>query len=82
VIGTNLGSGSDIISVELAQTAATIVSQTATQVIVTAGGAGIVRSGDVRIVSISFGPTTLTNGFAYTEGLCFFPLSSTVADKR
>ncbi len=65
--GRNLGDGSDIYSVTLCGSAASIVSQSATQVVVTAGaGAG---PGDVRVLSTAFGETVKSNGFAYSAAL-------------
>lgn len=66
IIGTNLGSGSDITNVYLCGVAAaSIVSQSATQVVISAGAAGSAITGDVEVCSSSYGVTVLTNGFAY-----------------
>ena len=68
--GRNLGNGADIYQVTLCGSAASIVSQSATQVVVTAGaGAGL---GDVRVYSTSFGETVKSNGFEYSAPLLQF----------
>ena len=63
--GANLGNGSDITNVTLCGVAAAIGSQSATQVVVTAGGAGAVGIGDVRVVSTSHGETIAAGAFEY-----------------
>ncbi|NCD34941.1 MAG: DUF5050 domain-containing protein [Spartobacteria bacterium] len=65
ISGSNLGDGSDITSVTLCGVAATIDSQSATQIVVTAGSAGGVITGDVVVVSTAFGTTMRTNAFVY-----------------
>ena len=65
--GRNLGDGDDIYQVTLCGVAASIISQSATQVVVTAGpGAG---PGDVRVFSTLFGETVLSNGFNYAAAV-------------
>lgn len=65
IAGTNLSNGSDITNVTLCGvSAASIVSQSATQVVVIAG-AGVPSSGDVDIFSASYGLTVKSNGFTY-----------------
>ena len=68
VVGTNLGSGSDITQVTLAGVPADIVSQDASQVVVRSRLTGAPASGDVVIVSTSRGTSTLTNAFTYVPG--------------
>jgi hypothetical protein len=68
ITGQALGDGSDITSVTLCGVAATIESQSATEVVVTAAGvAAPVGPGDVVVTSTSLGSTTFTNGFTYTK---------------
>ncbi|HAS81753.1 MAG TPA: hypothetical protein DCS43_03525, partial [Verrucomicrobia bacterium] len=67
ISGMNLGNGGDITNVTLCGVAVqSIVSQSATQVVVVAGQAisGVV--GDVQVFSASFGATTKSNAFTYT----------------
>ncbi|HRX06580.1 MAG TPA: hypothetical protein P5306_05750, partial [Kiritimatiellia bacterium] len=63
--GADLGNGGDITHVTLCGVAAAIQSQSATQVVVTAGGAGAVGAGDVRVVSTSHGETAAAGAFEY-----------------
>ena len=63
--GANLCNGSDVTSVTLCGFAATVVSQSATQIVVTAGSATGAVTGDVVIVSTTFGTTVKPNVFAY-----------------
>ena len=64
--GTNLCDGSDITNVTLCGVSvASIVSQSATQIVVTAGAAAAVGVGDVRVFSTSFGETVKSNAFEY-----------------
>ena len=66
IIGTNLGSGADITNVMLCGvSASSIVSQDATQVVIVAGASGSSVTGDVRVFSVTYGESVLTNGFAY-----------------
>jgi len=66
IVGQNLGNGSDITNVTLCGVkAASIVSQSATQVVITAGSTGSGSTGDVRVCSVSYGVSVLSNGFAY-----------------
>jgi len=80
ITGTNLGSGSDITNVTLGGVAAqSIVSQSATQVVVAAGTAVAAGVGDVRVFSTSFGETVKSNAFEYLRleqaALVFSPAS-------
>ena len=61
--GTNLGSG-DITNVTLAGKTATLGAQSDTQIVVTAASAASV-TGDVVVMSTSYGTTTKSNAFAY-----------------
>eukprot|EP00698_Gefionella_okellyi_P025823 TRINITY_DN9606_c0_g1_i1.p1 TRINITY_DN9606_c0_g1~~TRINITY_DN9606_c0_g1_i1.p1 ORF type:complete len:5899 (-),score=1194.87 TRINITY_DN9606_c0_g1_i1:131-16627(-) len=63
---TSLGAN-DVYSVLLAGIPATIVSQTASSVTVTANAASVARSGDVVVSSTSFGNSTAGNGYRYNE---------------
>ncbi len=66
IIGSNLGNGSDITNVTLCGVSATSIdSQSATQVVITAGLASGAVTGDVQVFSTSYGVSVLTNGFAY-----------------
>ncbi len=65
ILGTNLCNGGDATNVTLAGVSATIVSQSATQIVITAGAAGGPITGDVRVCSISFGETVKSNAFTY-----------------
>ncbi|NCC51572.1 MAG: choice-of-anchor D domain-containing protein, partial [Spartobacteria bacterium] len=71
IYGQNLGSGSDITNVTICGAAvAGIVSQSATQVIVTAGVGIAGGLGDVRVYSVSFGETVKSNAFMYNGPGC------------
>ena len=63
ITGTNLCSG-DVTNVTLCGASAAVSSQSPTQIIVTAG-AGALGLGDVRVFSVSFGETVLSNAFTY-----------------
>jgi len=64
--GENLGNGSDITNVTLCGTSViSIDSQSATQVVVTAGVAGAGGLGDVRVYSTSYGETVESDAFTY-----------------
>jgi len=66
ITGTNLGNGADITNVTICgASASAIVSQSATQVVVTAGSALSGGLGDVRVQSTSFGETVKSNAFTY-----------------
>ncbi|MEI7901995.1 MAG: leucine-rich repeat protein, partial [bacterium] len=66
ISGSNLGNGSDITEVTLCGVSvASIVSQSATQVVAMAA-AGASGLGDVVAHSTSYGTTTKSNAFAYT----------------
>jgi len=79
ISGKHLGNGTDITNVTLCGVAAAIVSQSSTQVVVTAA-AGTPGTGDVAVYSTSYGVTTKTFGFTYqkTEQTITFP---TIGDK-
>ena len=64
--GVNLGSGADITNVTLCGFSASIQTQSATQIVVTAGAASAVTLGDVCVYSTSFGATLKANAFTYT----------------
>ena len=61
--GTNLGSG-DITNVTLAGQTTTLSAQSDTQIVVTAASVASV-TGDVVVMSTSYGTTTKSNAFAY-----------------
>lgn len=65
--GSNLCDGTDVTNVTLCGIAATVVSQSPTQIVVVAGVAdpGHMGTGDVRVCSVSFGETVKSNAFAY-----------------
>jgi hypothetical protein len=63
--GANLCNGSDAVSVTLCGVEAFIQSQSATQIVITAGTAVTTGLGDVRIYSTHFGETMKTNAFTY-----------------
>jgi N-acetylneuraminic acid mutarotase len=65
ITGSNLGNGGDITHVTLCGVnAASISSQSATQVVIVAGADGL-GLGDVRVYSVSRGLTALANAFTY-----------------
>ncbi|MCP4213957.1 MAG: hypothetical protein GY765_04830, partial [bacterium] len=64
ISGSNLGNGTDITSVTLCGTAASILSQTVDAVTVLSGAA-TAGTGDVVITSTSIGTTTLAGGYSY-----------------
>ncbi|NCC52247.1 MAG: choice-of-anchor D domain-containing protein, partial [Spartobacteria bacterium] len=63
--GFNLGDGSDITNVTLCGIPAMIVGQTNTSVSVNAGAYSASLLGDVRVYSVSFGETVMSNAFTY-----------------
>ena len=66
VSGSNLGAGGDITNVTLCGVSTTnFVSQSATQVIVTAGATLVPGLGDVLVQSESFGVSVRSNAFTY-----------------
>ncbi|NCC52359.1 MAG: choice-of-anchor D domain-containing protein, partial [Spartobacteria bacterium] len=66
ISGENLGNGTDITNVSLCGvTVASIDSQSATQVVVTAGATSGGAAGRVVIQSVSFGATIESNAFTY-----------------
>ena len=64
ITGLNLCDGTDVTNVTLCGVTAAVVSQSATQIVVTAG-AGSLGLGDVRVFSTSFGETVALNAFTY-----------------
>jgi len=66
ISGANLGSDNDITNVSLCNVSAAIVSQSGTQIVVTAGAAGSAGIGAVRVYSASRGETVKSNAFTYT----------------
>ena len=67
ITGTNLGDGADITNVTLCGlAAASIVSQSATQVTIIAAASGVGCLGDVAVYSTSYGLTVKSNAFTYT----------------
>lgn len=64
IVGENIGNG-DITNVTLCGVAATIRSQVVNRVWVTAGIAATAGTGDVVVVSTSYGTTVGTNSFIY-----------------
>jgi hypothetical protein len=66
ISGSNLGDGSDITSVTLCGVPAAIQSQSATQIVVTAGAWDSAGPGAVRVVSAGFGETVKSNAFTYS----------------
>ncbi len=77
--GADLGNGGDVTHVTLCGVAAAIDSQSATQVVVTAGIAGTVGLGDVQVYSTSHGETVAGDAFEYLRefqsALVFSPAS-------
>eukprot|EP00698_Gefionella_okellyi_P021319 TRINITY_DN6883_c0_g1_i1.p1 TRINITY_DN6883_c0_g1~~TRINITY_DN6883_c0_g1_i1.p1 ORF type:complete len:2117 (-),score=358.05 TRINITY_DN6883_c0_g1_i1:2050-7605(-) len=65
LLGTNLGSGSDIYNVTIGGRAADIVSQTSSQVIVTTGRALAAGSSQVMTYSTTFGYATASTSYVY-----------------
>lgn len=65
ITGENLGDGADVTQVTLCGAPALIVSQSATQVVVTAGPALVAGLGDVSVFSTSFGESVSPNAFTY-----------------
>jgi hypothetical protein len=65
ISGMDLCNGSDVTGVTLCGISATVLSQSATQIVVVAGTASSVGPGDVRVISASFGETLKTNAFIY-----------------
>lgn len=64
ITGSNLCDGFDVTNVTLCGVTAAVVSQSPTQIVVTAG-AGSIGTGDVRVFSVSFGETVRSNAFTY-----------------
>ncbi len=66
ISGENLGDGADITSVSLCGVpVSSIVSQTTDHVVIVAGSTSFAGTGDVRVVSTSFGETVKSNAFSY-----------------
>jgi len=66
ISGKNLGNGADITNVTICSVSAAIVSQSSTQIVVTAG-AGTPGTGDVAVCSVSHGVTRKSAVFAYQK---------------
>lgn len=66
ISGVNLGDGADVTHVTLCGVAASIQSQSSTQVVVWAGSSANSATGDVLVFSTSYGITTRGDAFAYT----------------
>jgi hypothetical protein len=69
ITGTNFGSGTDITRVRLGDVAATIRSQTATNVVIRTPAVTVPGDYDIVITSTMFGVTTRTAGWVYTGAL-------------
>lgn len=67
IVGSNLGNGNDITEVTLAGIRAEIVSQSATQVVVTAGRADAAVRDNVVVRSTTRGASTASNSFSYIQ---------------
>jgi hypothetical protein len=67
ISGANLCSGADVTSVTLCGVSAAVQSQSATQIVVTAGAAVAFGPGDVRVFSTRFGETVKVNAFTYLD---------------
>ena len=68
--GSNLGNGSDITTVTLCGVpVSAILSQSATQVVVTAGAAPLAINGPVSIYSTSYGLTSKSGAYTYTAAV-------------
>jgi alpha-tubulin suppressor-like RCC1 family protein len=65
ISGADLCNGSDVTGVTLCGVEASIQSQSAAQIVVTAGAAASIGPGDVRVYSTRFGETVKTNAFTY-----------------
>ena len=67
ITGSNLGNGSDITNVTICGvTASSIISQSATQVVVRTGSTGVpVSAGVITVYSANYGVTTVSNAFTY-----------------
>ena len=83
ISGTDLGNGSDITSVTICGVeVSSIVSQSATQVVVMAG-VGVLGTGDVRVQSDSAGESVREGGFTYvtsSQTLTFPPIARQTAN--
>jgi hypothetical protein len=82
IVGSNLGSGSDVTAVSLNEVAAArIERQTATLIVVTSGGT-ITASGpgEVVIQSTSFGRTANSSVFTYVPSFVFSPINGSMTE--
>jgi len=68
ITGTNLGNGTDITSVIIRNSPATITSQ-GTDYVIAVTTMGSVGRGNVQVESTSFGISTLTNGYVYNPSM-------------
>ena len=65
ISGVNLCNGSDVTNVTLCGISASVLSQSATQIVVTAGEALLSGIGDVRVYSAGYGETVRADAFTY-----------------
>ena len=65
ISGSNLCSGSDVTGVTICGNAASVQSQSATQIVVLAGAGLHPGLGDVRVFSTGYGETVKSNAFTY-----------------
>jgi alpha-tubulin suppressor-like RCC1 family protein len=65
ISGMNLCNGSDVTNVTLCGVSAIVLSQSATQIVVTAGVAATVGLGDARVYSVAYGETVKADAFTY-----------------
>ena len=80
--GSSLGNGSDVTNVTLCGLKVSqIVSQSATQVVVTAGTAGQSSTGAVKVYSSHLGVTTSSNAFSYLGVSSFKLQAAALTDK-
>ena len=80
--GSSLGNGSDVTNVTLCGVKATqILSQSATQVVVTAGTASTASTGAVKVYSSHLGVTTSSNAFSYLGVSSFKLQAAALTDK-
>ena len=65
ISGMNLCNGSDVTNVTLCGVSAIVLTQSATQIVVTAGAASTVGLGDARVYSVGYGETVKVDAFTY-----------------
>lgn len=79
ITGSNLCNGADVTNVTICGVSAGVISQSATQIVVTAGAALAAGIGDVRVYSTSYGETVRANGFTYNgPGMAVFGTNGVV----